>query len=80
MGRLHTTEFQLKSPEISPLDFMGYWKCNVYRKKCTNNLEELKKRIRTEISPEILENVENEFDAWMFRWIIAEDHQFEHFL
>lgn len=84
IGRRGSIEWPPRSPDLTPLDFFlwGYLKSKVYQSR-PNNLEELKERIRTEIAqitPEVLENVREEFTARLSNCIIAEGHQFEHFL
>lgn len=65
IGRRGAIEWPARSPDLTPLDFFlwGHLKSQIYVSK-PENVEELKERIRQEIrqiSPEVLENVRNEF-------------------
>lgn len=84
IGRRGTIEWPPRSPDLTPLDFFlwGYLKSKVYQNK-PQNINELKERIRiqvAQITPEVLENVREEFAARLSHCILAEGRQFEHLI
>lgn len=65
IGRRGPIEWPARSPDLTPLDFFlwGYLKSKVYLTK-PNDIEDLQNRIREEIrqiTPQVLENVQNGF-------------------
>lgn len=84
IGRRGSIEWPPRSPDLTPLDFFlwGYLKSKVYLNR-PQNINELKERIRIEvaqITPEVIENVREEFAARLSHCILAEGKQFEHLL
>lgn len=84
IGRRGSIEWPPRSPDLTPLDFFlwGYTKSKVYVNR-PESLEDLKERIRVEISqitPETIAKVQEEFVSRLSHCIIAEGQQFEHLL
>lgn len=80
IGRRGAIEWPARSPDLTPIDYFlwGYLKSKVYATK-PENLEDLRQRIEIEvrrITPEMIENVQNEF---YYRLGYCQDAQGQHF-
>lgn len=83
IGRRGPVEWPARSPDITPLDYFlwGYLKSKVFKTR-PENVEVLKERIRQEcrlISPQVLENVRNEFYYRLGYCQQVNGQHFEHF-
>lgn len=84
IGRRGPIEWPPRSPDLTPMDYFlwGYLKSKVYRTK-PDNVEVLKIRIRHEcrqISPEVIRNVQREFQHRLGYCQLVHGQHFEHVL
>lgn len=84
IGRRGPIEWPARSPDLTPLDYFlwGYLKSKVYVTRPAN-LEELQARIRQEIhqiTPEVIDHVQQEFINRLGYCQVANGAQFQHLL